>query len=162
MGNPASRLGCLGERRSRSHTDPRTHTSSRARGDLSPAATPQGPLPPGIPWAAWWGSRAVQVTEVTETVVTETVVTEAVERGPCRQRRQPAQVRKDGSRVWGVHVEARGGKYILLTGNPSTPGHTVQLAGWHGGTAGLPGTPGCRCRFGCFPAAGTGGTRAGR
>ncbi|XP_028726726.1 uncharacterized protein LOC114694157 isoform X1 [Peromyscus leucopus] len=90
MGNPASRLGCLGARRSRSHTDPRTHTSSRARGDLSPAAAPQGPLPPGIPWA-WWGSRAVQVTEVTETVVTETVVTEAVERGPCRQRRQPAQ-----------------------------------------------------------------------
>ncbi|XP_052604047.1 uncharacterized protein LOC128116643 isoform X3 [Peromyscus californicus insignis] len=91
MGNPASRLGCLGERRSRSHTNPRTHTSSRTRGgDLSPAAAPQGPLPPGIPWA-WWGSRAVQVTEVTETVVTETVVTEAVEMGPCRQRRQPAQ-----------------------------------------------------------------------
>ncbi|XP_036064758.1 uncharacterized protein LOC118597355 [Onychomys torridus] len=90
MGNPASRLGCLGERRSRSHTNPRTHTSSRTRGDLSPAAAPQGPLPPGIPWA-WWGSRTVQVTEVTETVVTETVVTEAVEMGPCRQRQQQAQ-----------------------------------------------------------------------
>ncbi|KAL6081301.1 hypothetical protein STEG23_037582 [Scotinomys teguina] len=55
-----------------------------------------GELDKGIPWA-WWGSRAVQVTEVTETVVTETVVTEAVvteavEMGPCRQRRQPAQV----------------------------------------------------------------------
>ncbi|XP_038199596.1 uncharacterized protein LOC119823586 [Arvicola amphibius] len=84
MGNPASRLGCLGERRNRSHTSPRT------REDLSPSSAPQGPLPPGIPWA-WWGSRAVQVTEVTETVVTETVVTEAVEMGPCSQRRQPAQ-----------------------------------------------------------------------
>ncbi|CAO2601958.1 Dst [Lemmus lemmus] len=84
MGNPASRLGCLGERRNRSHTSPRTQE------DLSSSTAPQGPLPPGIPWA-WWGSRAVQVTEVTETVVTETVVTEAVEMGPCSQRRQPAQ-----------------------------------------------------------------------
>ncbi|XP_051015741.1 uncharacterized protein LOC127201310 [Acomys russatus] len=85
MGNPASRLGCLGERRSRSRTSPRT------REDLSPSAVPQGPLPPGIPWA-WWGSRAVQVTEVTETVVTETVVTEAVEMGPRGQRGQPFQI----------------------------------------------------------------------
>uniref|UniRef100_A0A8C2M493 cDNA sequence BC024139 n=1 Tax=Cricetulus griseus TaxID=10029 RepID=A0A8C2M493_CRIGR len=90
MGNPASRLGCLGQRRSRSHTSPRTHASPRTRGDLSPSAAPQSSLPPGIPWT-WWGSHAVQVTEVTETVVTETVVTEAVEMGPCRQRRQPAQ-----------------------------------------------------------------------
>ncbi|XP_028634760.1 uncharacterized protein LOC114630652 [Grammomys surdaster] len=90
MGNPASRLGCLGGRRSRPRFSPRAHTSPRTQGDLSPSEAPQGPLPPGIPWA-WWGSRAVQVTEVTETVVTETVVTEAVEMGPCKQRGQPVQ-----------------------------------------------------------------------
>ncbi|XP_055482622.1 uncharacterized protein LOC129690796 [Psammomys obesus] len=92
MGNPVSRLGCLGERRSRTRGSPRPHSSPRTRGDLSPSvAPPRGPLPPGIPWA-WWGSHAVQVTEVTETVVTETVVTEAVEMGPCRQRGQLVQV----------------------------------------------------------------------
>uniref|UniRef100_A0A8C5KS58 cDNA sequence BC024139 n=1 Tax=Jaculus jaculus TaxID=51337 RepID=A0A8C5KS58_JACJA len=85
MGNPASRLGCLGDRRSRSGTGPRAQG-----GPPSPTAS-QGPLPPGIPWA-WWGPHAVQVTEVTETVVTETVVTEAVEVPPCCQGRQPAQV----------------------------------------------------------------------
>uniref|UniRef100_A0A8C6RHA3 cDNA sequence BC024139 n=2 Tax=Nannospalax galili TaxID=1026970 RepID=A0A8C6RHA3_NANGA len=84
MGNPASRLGCLGERRNRSRTGP------RIRGDASPSIAPQDPLPPGIPWA-WWCSHAVQVTEVTETVVTETVVTEAVEVGPCEQGGKPAQ-----------------------------------------------------------------------
>ncbi|KAL1767377.1 Growth-arrest-specific 2 domain containing [Sigmodon hispidus] len=78
MGNPASRLGCLGRSRSRSHTSPKSHASLTTRGDPSPSQAPQGPLPPGIPWA-WWISHAVQVTEVTETVVTETVVTEAVE-----------------------------------------------------------------------------------
>ncbi|GAB1299484.1 hypothetical protein APTSU1_001472000 [Apodemus speciosus] len=92
MGNPASRLGCLGGRRSRSRFSPRTQASPRTQGDLSPSEAPHGPLPPGIPWT-WWGSRAVQVTEVTETVVTETVVTEAVEMGPRKQReQQPVQV----------------------------------------------------------------------
>lgn len=157
MGNPISRLGCLGERRSRSRTSPRIHTSPRTRGDLSPSTAPQGQLPPGIPWA-WWGSRALQVTEVTETVVTETVVTEAVEMEPHRQRGQPFQVRQDSPGVWGVQVESRCGEYICLSDTSSTPGHTVQLAGWHGGTAGLTRTPGCRCHFGCFPASGTGGT----
>ncbi|EDL29532.1 cDNA sequence BC024139, isoform CRA_e, partial [Mus musculus] len=91
MGNPASRLGCLGGRRNRSRLSPRTHTSPRTRGDLSPRSeAPRSPLPSGIPWA-WWGSRAVQVTEVTETVVTETVVTEAVEMAPCKPRGQPVQ-----------------------------------------------------------------------
>lgn len=108
MGNPASRLGCLGGRRSRSRFSPRTQTSPATQGDLSPSEALHDPLPPGIPWA-WWGSRAVQVTEVTETVVTETVVTEAVEMGPRKQReqQQPVQVRQDGPGAWGVQVEAR-------------------------------------------------------
>lgn len=106
MGNPASRLGCLGGRRSRSRFSPKTHSGPRTQGDLSPSEVPQGPLPPGIPWA-WWGSRTVQVTEVTETVVTETVVTEAVEMGPCKPRGQPVQVRQDSSGVWGVQAEVR-------------------------------------------------------
>ncbi|XP_029386935.1 uncharacterized protein LOC110335144 [Mus pahari] len=91
MGNPASRLGCLGGRRNRSRFSPRIHTNPRTQGDLSPRSeAPHGLLPPGVPWA-WWGSCAVQVTEVTETVVTETVVTEAVEMGPCKPRGQPVQ-----------------------------------------------------------------------
>jgi hypothetical protein len=106
MGNPASRLGCLGGRRNRSRLSPRTHTSPRTRGDLSPRSeAPRSPLPSGIPWA-WWGSRAVQVTEVTETVVTETVVTEAVEMAPCKPRGQPVQVRQDP--LWSVGSSSRG------------------------------------------------------
>lgn len=103
MGNPASRLGCLGGRRSHPRLSPRAHTNPRTQGDLSPSEAPRGPLPPGIPWA-WWGSHTVQVTEVTETVVTETVVTEAVEMGPCKQRGQPVQVRQDLSGVWGLQA----------------------------------------------------------
>nr|XP_020026001.1 uncharacterized protein LOC109690835 [Castor canadensis] len=85
MGNRASRLGCLGEKKS--------HSGARARSQRvpSPPSAPRGPLPPRIIWA-WWGPRAIQVTEVTETVVTETVVTEAMEVGFCCQEGQPAQV----------------------------------------------------------------------
>ncbi|XP_023579617.1 uncharacterized protein LOC101580262 [Octodon degus] len=84
MGNWASRLGCLGERRSRFRTGPKAQESP------SPCADLQDLCPPVVSWA-WWGSHAIQVTEVTETVVTETVVTEAVEVGPGQQERQPAQ-----------------------------------------------------------------------
>uniref|UniRef100_A0A8C0XIV1 GAR domain-containing protein n=1 Tax=Castor canadensis TaxID=51338 RepID=A0A8C0XIV1_CASCN len=82
MGNRASRLGCLGEKKS--------HSGARARSQRvpSPPSAPRGPLPPRIIWA-WWGPRAIQVTEVTETVVTETVVTEAMEVGFCCQEGQP-------------------------------------------------------------------------
>uniref|UniRef100_A0A8C2W0K7 Uncharacterized LOC102023873 n=1 Tax=Chinchilla lanigera TaxID=34839 RepID=A0A8C2W0K7_CHILA len=84
MGNWASRLGCLGERS-------RLRPGPKAQESPSPPANFQGLHPPGVSWA-WWGTRAIQVTEVTETVVTETVVTEAVEVGPGQQGRQPAQV----------------------------------------------------------------------
>jgi hypothetical protein len=93
MGNRASRLGCLGEK---------SHSGARSRSQRvpSPPSAPRGPLPPRIIWA-WWGPRAIQVTEVTETVVTETVVTEAMEVGFCCQEGQPAQVWQDGPRGWG-------------------------------------------------------------
>ncbi|XP_021106330.1 uncharacterized protein LOC101709785 isoform X2 [Heterocephalus glaber] len=84
MGNWASRLGCLGERRSRLKAGP------KAQEGPTPSADLQGLHPPGVSWA-WWGTHAIQVTEVTETVVTETVVTEAVEVGPGQQGRQPTQ-----------------------------------------------------------------------
>ncbi|KFO30646.1 Epiplakin [Fukomys damarensis] len=85
MGNWASRLGCLGERRSG------LRAGSKAQEDSSPSADLQGLHPPGVSWA-WWGTRAIQVTEVTETVVTETVVTEAVEVGPGQQGKQLTEV----------------------------------------------------------------------
>lgn len=84
MGNWASRLGCLGEKRSRLRAGPKAQEGPSLSAEL------QSLHLPGVSWA-WWGTHAIQVTEVTETVVTETVVIEAVEVGPGQQGGQPAQ-----------------------------------------------------------------------